>query len=608
MWRIWGRPPIKAMRVSMLLFLLSSGSSPVSAQIVSLPPFNVDINQTSVSGLSSGGYMAVQFHVAFSSIMKGAGIIAGGPYFCAQDDQNIATSTCSCSGFLACQPGAVSTSVPALINETDTEAAAGAVDATNHLADSRIWLFSGNLDSVVPTTVMDALQAYYTHYATPSNLSFRKDIAAEHAMPTDSFGNSCATKGDPFINNCDFDAAGELLQWIYGPLNPRNTGVLGGSFIEFDQGAFISAPESHGMWRTGWAYVPASCASGALCRVHVVFHGCKQFPGWTFPGGPGGEIGDTYVKKTGYNSWADTNNIVVLYPQANAMTVGTRLPKSNPLGCWDWWGYDDASYAVKTGRQMAAIKSMIDRIASGHSALPAPTGVKVTASADTTISLTWDPMPSASGFSVYRNTVRVNSNPVLGTSFTDTGLSPGTTYSYTVKAIDSSGAESAASNPVEGKTTGVSSGPAPTDLKVSAVTASSVTLSWAAPSGVAGFDVFRATSAAGPYSKVNASLIANANFTDTGLVANTTYFFTVKSESASGALSPASVEVTATTQPAPTCFTATNFDHVRAGRAHDNFSIALANGSNQVMGLDNVFVVTTLKQTGPNFYVIDSCS
>ena len=46
---------------------LAAASSPTAAQIVSLPSYNVDINQTSVSGVSAGGYMAVQFDVAFSS-------------------------------------------------------------------------------------------------------------------------------------------------------------------------------------------------------------------------------------------------------------------------------------------------------------------------------------------------------------------------------------------------------------------------------------------------------------------------------------------------------------------------------------------------------------
>jgi hypothetical protein len=230
----------------------------------------------------------------------------------------------------------------------------------------------------VPPPVMDALQSYYAHYVGVSNLTFRNDIPAQHAMPTDSFGNACGTLGEPFISNCGFDAAGELLKWIYGPLNPKNTGVLGGSLIEFDQSEFITAPASHGMWPKGWAYVPSSCANGALCRLHVAFHGCKQYPGWSYPAGPGGKIGDTYVKRAGYNAWADTNDIIVLYPQANALTPGTRPPRSNPAGCWDWWGYDDADYAFKTGRQMAAVKGMIDRIASGRAAsAPPPTGRSV---------------------------------------------------------------------------------------------------------------------------------------------------------------------------------------------------------------------------------------
>lgn len=49
-----------------------------------LPSLHIDINQSSVSGLSSGAYLAVQFHVAFSATMVGAGIIAGGPYYCTQ--------------------------------------------------------------------------------------------------------------------------------------------------------------------------------------------------------------------------------------------------------------------------------------------------------------------------------------------------------------------------------------------------------------------------------------------------------------------------------------------------------------------------------------------
>ncbi|MER7456446.1 PHB depolymerase family esterase [Micromonospora sp. NPDC126480] len=54
----------------------------------------------------------------------------------------------------------------------------------------------------------------------------------------------------------------------------------------------------------------------------------------------------------------------------------------------------------------------------------------------------------------------------------------------------------------------------------------------------------------------------------------------------------------------PTCVTASNYAHVTAGRAYHSGGYAYANGSNQRMGLYNTFYSTTLKQTGPNYWVI----
>jgi hypothetical protein len=89
---------------------------------------------------------------------------------------------------------------------------------------------------------------------------------------------------------------------------------------------------------------------------------------------------------------------------------------------------------------------------------------------------------------------------------------------------------------------------------------------------VPGF-VYRGTSSGGPYAKVNASLITGPQFTDTKLAADTTYFYIVRSDNAS-VLNAASNEMSAKTGPAAICFTATNFDHVQAGRAHDQFFVA----------------------------------
>ncbi|WP_232429218.1 PHA-depolymerase-like protein [Burkholderia ubonensis] len=329
-------------------------SVPLSAQVAKLPAFNVDIKQTSVSGLSSGGFMAVQFDVAYSSIVKGAGIIAGGPYACSQGSLVIAMT--------ACMDAIMPTDIPTLIRITNANARSQAIDSPANLANQKIWMFSGSQDSVVMQSVMNDLRTYYRHFISAANIKYVKNIRAEHAMPTDFFGNTCDFKGNPFINNCHFDASGELLKWIYGPLNPRNTGSLDDQrFIEFDQSEFIGNPRQHSMADTGWIYVPANCANGQACRLHVVFHGCFQYPAFSEDGAT---FGTTYVRNTGYNQWADTNNIIVLYPQ---LFIGQGDPEtlSNPNGCWDWFAYDDPNFATKTGNQMKAVKAMIDRISSG---------------------------------------------------------------------------------------------------------------------------------------------------------------------------------------------------------------------------------------------------
>jgi poly(hydroxyalkanoate) depolymerase family esterase len=65
---------------------------------------------------------------------------------------------------------------------------------------------------------------------------------------------------------------------------------------------------------------------------------------------------------------------------------------------------------------------------------------------------------------------------------------------------------------------------------------------------------------------------------------------------------------TPTPTPTPTvpvtCVTANNYAHTTAGRAHQSGGYTYANGSNDAMGLWNTFTIHTLKQTGPNYWVL----
>lgn len=337
-----------ALAILVATLLLPSALPTTQARPISLPALKAD--QLSVSGLSSGGFMAVQFDVAYSASIIGAGIIAGGPYNCSRGSVNVATMICSCtSGLPWCSVSEGGTGVPNLIETTALYAARGHIDPTANLGAQRIWLFSGRADTVVPTAVMDDLAAYYRHYVPPENIRYRSDIKAQHAIPTDAFGNGCDVLGTPYISDCDVDGAGELLNWIYSGLNPKSATPPAGRFIEFDQEEFLPSPQRHGMASAGVLYVPPGCEGDAAgCRLHVAFHGCKQTVAL---------VGEAHTHSAGYNAWADTNRILVLYPQAAPV-----YPWANPNSCWDWFSYDDVNYAIQSGRQMRAVKRMTERL------------------------------------------------------------------------------------------------------------------------------------------------------------------------------------------------------------------------------------------------------
>ncbi|EEF24855.1 conserved hypothetical protein [Ricinus communis] len=146
--------------------------------------------------------------------------------------------------------------------------------------------------------------------------------------------------------------------------------------------------------------------------------------------------------------------------------------------------------------------------------------------------------------------------------------------------------------------------PAPSGLQVTGATTSSITLAWNGVSGAAGYDVYRGGA------KVNSAPVSATTYTDSGLAAGTAYSYHVTALDANGAAGAASASVTAATSPSGyvcTTSTASNYAHVAAGRAVYSLGYALAKGSNQNMGLYNVFITTTLAQTSAGYYVIGNC-
>jgi len=303
------------------------------ASLPTLGAYKVDWSNVAVAGISSGSDMATQLLYSHSSKIKGEATFAGSPFFCAQDNALDAVYLCA---------GTEYGPVPVGTLELDTDnASCFYMDCVSNLNGRYAWIFSGTLDSVVAQSVAKSAQTMDAFYSVKTSTNYT--TAAEHGWVTPDVTTSCSTLGSPFLINCGFDAEQTFLTYLFGTLNARNNGTLSGKLIQFNQTPYAAFD----MDSSAYIFVPANCASGSTCKLIVALHGCEM--GQSF-------IGNTYVTKSGLNEWADTNSIIVLYPQA--------IPDSvyNPYGCWDWWGYAGSNYSVSGGAQLSKIWAMMQRI------------------------------------------------------------------------------------------------------------------------------------------------------------------------------------------------------------------------------------------------------
>jgi poly(3-hydroxybutyrate) depolymerase len=304
-----------------------------------LEEYNVALNTVSVSGVSSGAAMATQFHVAYSQFVRGVGLFAGVPYYCAKGSSLIATS---------CMNNPANVNVNDLIAQANSYASEGRISATHNLSGDKVFIFHGDLDSVVLPRSATNIRQFYANFG--ADIADELTLQAEHCQPTVDYGLDCDQRGGDYINRCDYDGAFHMLNHIYGGLTqPSGSVPLDGDFYVFDQSEFfyVSPPALSHMDTQGFVYVPSNCVSGAACRLHVVYHGCSQNRQ---------DLGDIFATKTGYNEVGELNDIIMLYPQ-------TIKGVPNPYGCWDWWSYNVYNhYATQNAHQILAVCRMIQKV------------------------------------------------------------------------------------------------------------------------------------------------------------------------------------------------------------------------------------------------------
>jgi hypothetical protein len=346
-----------------------------SPKVEKLDTYNIQKGQSSISGLSSGAFMTVQLHLAHSASFSGVGVIAGGPFRCAEsfpgaapiaEDAYVQSAEYICMSPLTAAAGPDANRLADLARQT---AADGRIDPVANLRDDRVFLFSGTRDSVVHSTVVKCTELFYKQLGV-SRIKLDDTVAAGHCIVTDNPEDSLLELNQPpYINRGDGMLSHEILKYLYDDLKPPSD-RLHGRIVRFDQREFFDYDERASMSEFGYAYIPPEAeARDQPARVHIVLHGCKQGYGFVnFVYGRAdvsnqAAYGNRYVMTTGYNEIADSNNIIVLYPQAK----GADSNVQNPDGCWDWWGYTSVDqqqpdYYSREAIQIRALYSMLARL------------------------------------------------------------------------------------------------------------------------------------------------------------------------------------------------------------------------------------------------------
>jgi len=264
--------------------------------------------------------MAVQHLFAFSSVVDGAAIAAGSPYGCGALPNEM----------LACYTGPVD--IQGSIAYARWREARGEIDSLENLAKP-ILLFNGREDYTVYIDVMRAVSKQLQALAPSFQIEQRFRTNAAHVWSVDNGPCSCGSCIVPGadspeccdVNNCGYELSADMLRHFFGELS-EPAATDSSSLWWYDQHAYI--PQgwnetwvSHGLWKWGFAYVPKSCL-GMLssCRIHVHYHGC---------------IGKKWFRRhlwsrlLGVDNFAETNRLIVLYPQAAG-------DKQTGVGCWNW--------------------------------------------------------------------------------------------------------------------------------------------------------------------------------------------------------------------------------------------------------------------------------
>lgn len=206
-----------------------------------------------------------------------------------------------------------------------------------------------------------------------------------------------------------------------------------------------------------------------------------------------------------------------------------------------FWSSLSAGILLRTAIPSSAFR---DNLSLG-AAPAAPTGISAAVVSHTKLKVNWtDNVSNETGFEVYRSLTSTGTYSIVGTTganvnnFTDTSLTPNTTYFYKLKSINKAG--SSAFTAVASAKTALLPAipPAPTNLVGTAVSGTRINLTWNDNSTTeTGFEVYRSANNANNYVLIattgpNAS--SQGAYADSGLFANSLFYYRVRARNDGG--------------------------------------------------------------------------
>ncbi len=283
--------------------------------------------------------MAVQFHVAHSSLVNGVGVVAAGPYYCAENSLRHALGRCMKGD----EPIAVGRT-----GRGHERTRAGRPHRPDREPGQRprVDLPRRGRSGRGQAGGRCTAGVLRTAGGSRAACSARNLPAAGHTFPAAAENlQDCGKTDTPFVGSCGIDGARQMLEHLYGPF-----GAPGRRRQAGHAGAILAVVvREGGRRRRARRARVALRASGLLgqrrCRALSPARRFSRLQAGRF-------VRERCVRAAGrLPGRCRRGRIVVLFPQ-----VEPSFQPLNPNGCWDWWGYGgdgvrDPGRAADRGRE-----------------------------------------------------------------------------------------------------------------------------------------------------------------------------------------------------------------------------------------------------------------